>query len=118
MLAFLMLILLHASIWECSIGLVTSRHQCDVPLAGDLDVPLMSGQASRGRFKLAGLGFGLPMARLFAKYFGGDFQLVNLPSYGCDVYISLRNLDPWDWEEDHGTQVAEGHYLDHQHHEG
>ena len=29
----------------------------------------------------AGLGFGLPLSRLYARYFGGDLRLVNMP--GC-----------------------------------
>jgi len=38
---------------------------------------------------MAGLGFGLPMTRLYARYFGGDVKLVNLEGYGCDVYLTL-----------------------------
>lgn len=50
-------------------------------------------------FKMAGLGFGLPMARLYARYFGGELTLVNLPHYGVDAYVTLRALDGWDWDE-------------------
>ena len=51
-------------------------------------------------FKMAGLGFGLPMARLFARYFGGELTLVNLPSYGVDAFVTLRALDGWHWVEE------------------
>jgi len=38
---------------------------------------------------LAGLGFGLPLSRLYAKYFGGTFDLVSVDGYGSDVFIRL-----------------------------
>jgi hypothetical protein len=56
------------------------------------------------RYQLAGLGFGLPMARLHARYFGGELTLVNLERYGVDAYISLPALDACEWEE--STTVA------------
>lgn len=33
---------------------------------------------------LAGLGFGLPMSRAFARYFGGDLDIISLEGYGTD----------------------------------
>lgn len=51
-----------------------------------------------GRFKMGGLGFGLPLSRLYARYFGGDLTLVNLPGYGADAYLALRRLGD-EWEE-------------------
>lgn len=36
-----------------------------------------------------GLGFGLPIARLYAKHFGGKLWLENLYGYGTDVFLSL-----------------------------
>jgi len=34
-----------------------------------------SGGAEGRRFEMAGLGFGLPLSRLHARYFGGDLQV-------------------------------------------
>jgi pyruvate dehydrogenase kinase 2/3/4 len=34
-----------------------------------------------------GLGFGLPVSRLYAQYFGGDVSLVSMEGYGSDVYV-------------------------------
>jgi signal transduction histidine kinase len=38
---------------------------------------------------MAGLGFGLPLARLYTRHFGGDLELVSMYGYGTDVYIRL-----------------------------
>ncbi len=41
---------------------------------------------------LAGYGVGLPMTRLYARYFGGDVQLMSLQGYGTDVYLHINRL--------------------------
>jgi hypothetical protein len=33
---------------------------------------------------LAGLGFGLPMSRAYARYFGGDLDIISLEGFGTD----------------------------------
>lgn len=38
------------------------------------------------------LGFGLPVARLTARYFGGDVRLQSLLGYGTNVYIHMPEL--------------------------
>lgn len=38
---------------------------------------------------IAGLGFGLPSARLYARHFGGDLELKSLNGFGCDLYVRL-----------------------------
>ncbi|CAD7932107.1 unnamed protein product [Amoebophrya sp. A25] len=42
--------------------------------------------------KVAGYGFGLPLARLYARYFGGDIHLQSMFGFGTDAYISLNHL--------------------------
>lgn len=37
-------------------------------------------------------GFGLPLARVYARYFGGDLTLKSMEGYGVDVYIHLPIL--------------------------
>ncbi|KAI8873683.1 alpha-ketoacid dehydrogenase kinase [Ramicandelaber brevisporus] len=41
---------------------------------------------------MAGLGFGLPMARVYCRYFGGDLKLVSMEGLGCDLFIKLPSL--------------------------
>ena len=41
---------------------------------------------------LAGLGYGLPLSRLYARYFGGDLQIISMEGFGTDAYIHLKNV--------------------------
>jgi len=41
---------------------------------------------------MAGFGFGLPMARLYARYLGGELDIYSMPGYGTDTYIRLKPI--------------------------
>ncbi len=41
---------------------------------------------------LAGLGYGLPLGRAYAEYFGGGIQVQSLWGWGTDVYLKLKGL--------------------------
>ncbi|GAA5893999.1 hypothetical protein JCM8208_001304 [Rhodotorula glutinis] len=41
---------------------------------------------------LAGLGFGLPLSRIYAGYFGGSLDLVSMYGWGTDVYCVMKTL--------------------------
>lgn len=41
---------------------------------------------------LAGLGYGLPMSRAYARYFGGDLDIISMEGYGTDAFCHLVRL--------------------------
>jgi len=41
---------------------------------------------------LSGLGYGLPLARLYARYFQGEIRAASYENYGTDIYIYLQAL--------------------------
>lgn len=56
--------------------------------------PSLDPDLSKSDFKapLAGYGYGLPISRLYARYFGGDLKLISMEGYGTDVYLHLNRL--------------------------
>ena len=41
---------------------------------------------------LAGLGYGLPISKSYARYFGGDISIESMEGYGSDAFVHLRRL--------------------------
>lgn len=52
----------------------------------------ISGPGGEGANSLAGLGYGLPLGRAYAEYFGGGINVQSLWGWGTDVYLSLRGV--------------------------
>lgn len=48
--------------------------------------------SGRTRSVLAGYGVGLPLSRLYARYFGGDLDTKSLHGFGTDVFLNLPRL--------------------------
>jgi len=55
------------------------------------DTPGFDSAAPNSK-ELAGFGFGLPLTRLYAQYFGGDVFMQALPGHGTDMYLLLNHL--------------------------
>lgn len=58
------------------------------------ETPVLEADGSQSSFKapMAGFGYGLPISRLYAQYFGGDLKLISMEGYGTDVYLHLNRL--------------------------
>jgi pyruvate dehydrogenase kinase 2/3/4 len=41
---------------------------------------------------IAGFGYGLPLSRLYARYFGGDLSLTSMEGLGTDAYLHLSAI--------------------------
>ncbi|KAF7311640.1 Protein-serine/threonine kinase [Mycena kentingensis (nom. inval.)] len=70
-----------------------------IPLIWTYMYTTMEGQgidqdfhASDFKAPMAGFGYGLPLSRLYARYFGGDLRLIAMDGFGTDVYIHLNRL--------------------------
>ncbi|KAI6359065.1 hypothetical protein MCOR25_007161 [Pyricularia grisea] len=58
---------------------------------GDFALNIISS-ASNGRSSIAGLGYGLPLSRAYAEYFGGSIDVQSLHGWGTDVYLRLNGV--------------------------
>ena len=57
---------------------------------GNIDA--LNAISGAGGSSLAGLGYGLPLGRAYAEYFGGGIAVQSLWGWGTDVYLSLRGI--------------------------
>mmetsp|Transcript_128518 Transcript_128518/g.363722 ORF Transcript_128518/g.363722 Transcript_128518/m.363722 type:complete len:393 (-) Transcript_128518:53-1231(-) len=51
-----------------------------------------AGAEDERKKEIAGFGFGLPLTRLHAQYFGGDVFMVNIANHGTNMYLLLNHL--------------------------
>lgn len=58
------------------------------------ETPVLNQEHNENSFRapMAGFGYGLPISRLYAQYFGGDLKLISMEGYGTDVYLHLNRL--------------------------
>ncbi|KAG9232878.1 mitochondrial pyruvate dehydrogenase kinase-like protein [Amylocarpus encephaloides] len=79
------------NIWSYSF--TTFSDEDDLPPgSGNMDaLNALSGTAGGGS-SIAGLGYGLPLGRAYAEYFGGGIAVQSLYGWGSDVYLRLKGL--------------------------
>ncbi|KAI8617071.1 mitochondrial branched-chain alpha-ketoacid dehydrogenase kinase-domain-containing protein [Chytriomyces sp. MP71] len=41
---------------------------------------------------MAGFGYGLPLSRLYSRYWGGDLKVISMEGFGTDAYLHLNRL--------------------------
>lgn len=73
------------------------------------DFQLLCGRDQASMRQLAGYGFGLPLSRVYAQYFGGDIHVQSMHGFGTDVYLNVNHLGDVlesDGSERHARLVA------------
>ncbi|KAH7376186.1 kinase [Plectosphaerella cucumerina] len=83
------------NIWSYSFTTFTDEYD-DMPGSGGADGKgdglTVISNASVGGSSLAGLGYGLPLSRAYAEYFGGGIAVQSLHGWGTDVYLRLNGV--------------------------
>ncbi|KAL0933079.1 mitochondrial pyruvate dehydrogenase kinase [Colletotrichum truncatum] len=77
------------NIWSYSF---TTFSEDDEFPASDGDGLNVISHASAGGSSIAGLGYGLPLSRAYAEYFGGGIAVQSLYGWGTDVYLRLNGV--------------------------
>lgn len=85
------------NIWSYSFTTVGDEDEgvsgSDDPLpGGGVDALNVIAGASGGGSSIAGLGYGLPLSRAYAEYFGGGVAVQPLYGWGTDVYLRLKGV--------------------------
>ena len=82
----------YAKLWEYGFTTFNEDEINDKTSGGGVTaLDVISGGAGGGS-SLAGLGYGLPLGRAYAEYFGGGIAVQSLWGWGTDVYLSLRGV--------------------------
>jgi signal transduction histidine kinase len=78
------------NIWSYSF--TTFSEDQDIPGSSGNDGLGVIATASTGGSSIAGLGYGLPLSRAYAEYFGGGIAVQSLYGWGTDVYLRLKGV--------------------------
>lgn len=80
------------NIWSYSFTTFSDQDELPGQTSGSMDaLNALSGAGGEGS-SIAGLGYGLPLGRAYAEYFGGGIAVQSLYGWGCDVYLRLKGL--------------------------
>jgi signal transduction histidine kinase len=63
-----------------------------IGMGGGGDDALSMISAANNGSSIAGLGYGLPLSRAYAEYFGGGINVQSLHGWGTDVYLRLKGV--------------------------
>ncbi|KAK9770509.1 putative Protein-serine/threonine kinase [Seiridium cardinale] len=77
------------NVWSYSF---TTFSDDDVPAGAEGDALSVISNANSGGSSIAGLGYGLPLSRAYAEYFGGGIAVQSLYGWGTDVYLRLKGV--------------------------
>lgn len=75
-------------IWSYCLTSDSPTDSSSTPKFRSTSVEVIQGQQA----SLSGYGCGLPLARLYAQYFGGHIDLKSMEGWGTDAYVHLNRL--------------------------
>lgn len=78
------------NIWSYSF--TTFSEEDEFPGSSGTDGLNAIANANTGISSIAGLGYGLPLSRAYAEYFGGGVDVQSLYRWGTDVYLRLKGI--------------------------
>ncbi|KAK2740560.1 hypothetical protein FQN57_006064 [Myotisia sp. PD_48] len=78
-------------IWSYS---YTTFSEDDVPVHDNGNLDALNAISGSGAItsSIAGLGYGLPLGRAYAEYFGGSIDIQSLWGWGTDIYLTLQGV--------------------------
>lgn len=76
------------NIWSYSFTTYNENKADASPMSDGIKAITNSGDSS----SIAGLGYGLPLGRAYAEYFGGSIAVQSMHGWGTDVYLSLQGI--------------------------
>ncbi|KAF3483006.1 kinase isozyme 4 [Arthroderma uncinatum] len=81
-----------SDIWSYS---YTTFSEDELPVGDNGNVDALNAISGSGGYNastIAGLGYGLPLGRAYAEYFGGGIDIQSLWGWGTDVYLTLQGV--------------------------
>ncbi|KAI9737825.1 MAG: hypothetical protein M1834_009194 [Cirrosporium novae-zelandiae] len=81
-----------SNIWSYNFTTFGDDDVLDLSCNGSNDGLNMLSGAGGYSSSIAGLGYGLPLSRAYAEYFGGGIAIQSLWGWGTDVYLHLRGI--------------------------
>lgn len=95
------------NVWSYSFTTVSDEDDHDVPGGGggSIDALNVISGANGGGSSIAGLGYGLPLGRAYAEYFGGGVAVQSLYGWGTDVYLRLKGVGKIQPQTSTGTKA-------------
>ncbi|KAH6676826.1 mitochondrial pyruvate dehydrogenase kinase-like protein [Halenospora varia] len=80
------------NIWSYSFTTFSDVDELPGQTHGSGNMDALNAISGAGGSSIAGLGYGLPLGRAYAEYFGGGIAVQSLYGWGCDVYLRLKGL--------------------------
>lgn len=77
------------NIWSYSFTTFSDADSEESRSSGGLNI---ISSANNGGSSIAGLGYGLPLSRAYAEFFGGGIDVQSLYGWGTDVYLRLKGV--------------------------